>query len=66
MLYDLRPAEVRVFELIAAGISGRGAAEALGISPSTVKTHTVRLFDKLGVHTRAELVRFARDMSLAP
>jgi DNA-binding CsgD family transcriptional regulator/PAS domain-containing protein len=64
MLYDLRPAEVRVFELIAAGISGRGAAEALGISPSTVKTHTVRLFDKLGVHTRAELVRFARDMSL--
>ena len=24
------------------------------------------VFDKLGVHTRAELVRFARDMSLAP
>ena len=66
MLYDLRPAEVRVFELIAAGAGGKGVAEALGISPSTVKTHTVRLFDKLGVHTRAELVRFAREMSLGP
>jgi DNA-binding CsgD family transcriptional regulator len=64
-LYDLRPAEVRVLELIAAGSSGRGVAEALGISQNTAKTHTLRLFDKLGIHTRAELVRFAREMAVA-
>jgi DNA-binding CsgD family transcriptional regulator len=63
-LYDLRPAEVRVFELIAAGSSARGVADALGISHNTAKTHTLRLFDKLGVHTRAELVRFAREMAM--
>lgn len=63
-LYDLRPAEVRVFELIAAGNSGRGVADALGISQNTAKTHTLRLFDKLGLHTRAELVRFAREMAV--
>ncbi len=64
LLYDLRPAEVRVLELVASGHSGPAVADALGISRNTAKTHTARLFDKLGVHTRAELVRFAREMSL--
>ena len=63
VLYDLRPAEVRVLELIAAGVNGNGVAEALGISRNTAKTHTLRLFDKLGVHSRAELVLLARKMS---
>lgn len=53
-----------MLELVAQGLSGRAVADTLGISENTVKTHTIRLFDKLGLHTRAELVRFARDMSL--
>jgi DNA-binding CsgD family transcriptional regulator len=66
LLYGLRPAEARVFELIVRGLSAPKIAEGLGIAPSTVKTHTLRLFDKLGVHSRAELLRFARDASLGP
>ena len=64
VLYDLRPAELRVFELIAKGASGNSVAQALAISRNTVKTHTSRLFDKLGVRTRAELVRLAHDMAI--
>ena len=64
MLYGLRPAESRVFELIVRGLSSAGIAQELGIAPSTVKTHTVRLYDKVGVHSRADLARVARDMSL--
>ena len=63
LLYCLRPAEARVFELIVAGLSGAGIAEELGIAPSTVKTHTLRMFDKLGTHSRAGVVKLARDMS---
>jgi DNA-binding CsgD family transcriptional regulator len=65
LLYDLRPAEARVLELIAEGQSAARIAATLGIAPSTVKTHTLRLFDKVGVHNRADLMRIARDMSLA-
>lgn len=64
LLYDLRPAETRVLDLIASGLSGRAVAEALGISENTVHTHTTRLFEKLGVHSRAEAVALVRDMSL--
>ena len=64
LLYGLRPAEGRVFELVVAGFSGARIAEALGIAPTTVKTHTMRLFDKLGVHSRVGVVQLAREMSL--
>jgi len=62
-LYDLRPAEVRTLQLVASGLSARAVADALSVSESTAKTHTLRLFDKLGVHTRAELISFVRNMS---
>jgi DNA-binding CsgD family transcriptional regulator/PAS domain-containing protein len=64
LLYGLRPAESRVLELIVEGLSAPKIAQALGIAGSTVKTHTLRLFDKLGVHSRAELLRFVRGLSL--
>jgi DNA-binding CsgD family transcriptional regulator len=63
-LYDLRPAEMRTLQFVASGLSAKAVAEALSVSESTAKTHTLRLFDKLGVHTRAELVSFVRNMSL--
>jgi DNA-binding CsgD family transcriptional regulator len=65
-LYGLRPAEGRVFEQIAAGLSEQQIADVLGVAPSTVKTHTLRLFDKLDVHSRAQVQQLARDMSLTP
>lgn len=64
LLYDLTPAEVRVFELVIEGKSNVAIARALGVSPSTVKTHMNRMFDKLGVRTRLELVRIAHNIKL--
>jgi DNA-binding CsgD family transcriptional regulator len=64
LLYGLRPAETRVFELIVQGYSSARIATSLGVAPNTVKTHTQRLFDKVGVHSRVHLARLARDLSL--
>lgn len=36
-------------------------AERLAISDKTVRNHLSRVFDKLGVGTRAQAIVFARD-----
>jgi len=64
LLYDLTPAEVRVFELVVEGNSNVAVAKALGVSPSTVKTHMHRMFAKLGVRTRVELFKIAQSIKL--
>jgi len=38
------------------GIDDRQIAGRLFISPHTVKTHIKRIYEKLGVHSRAQLV----------
>lgn len=53
----LTAAERRVAELAASGITTREVAGALFISPKTVEVHLTRIYRKLGVRTRAELVR---------
>lgn len=63
-LFDLTPSEQRVFDQLAAGRSVSEAARALGIASSTVKTHMLRLYDKMGVSRRTELVRIAAAMAL--
>jgi DNA-binding CsgD family transcriptional regulator len=45
-----------VYELVAQGRSNREIAQTLFISESTVKVHVRHIFEKLGVHTRAEAV----------
>jgi DNA-binding CsgD family transcriptional regulator len=59
MIYGLTPAETRVFNLIVAGHSSADMARLLAIAPSTLKWHTLGLFDKTGLHRRSELVRLA-------
>jgi DNA-binding CsgD family transcriptional regulator len=63
LLYDLTPAETRVYELIVAGNTLAVVAETLGIAPSTVKTHLLHLFDKTGCKRQVDLVRLAAQMS---
>jgi ATP/maltotriose-dependent transcriptional regulator MalT len=46
-----------VYELIVQGRSNKEVARALFISESTTKVHVRHIYEKLGVHTRAELVR---------
>jgi DNA-binding CsgD family transcriptional regulator/PAS domain-containing protein len=63
-LFDLTPAESRVFEQIAAGNTLAETAEALGIEVTTTKTHLARLFDKTGTHRQAHLVRLGATLAL--
>jgi DNA-binding NarL/FixJ family response regulator len=57
----------RQIQLIAAlerGLSNRDIAEELDISEHTVKVHLWRLFRKLGVKSRTQALRFARENGL--
>ncbi len=53
----LTPAETRVVELIATGLTNRAVADRLVLSPKTVEAHLARAYAKLGVRSRAELGR---------
>lgn len=48
--------ERQVVQFLAAGMSNREIAEALDLSPHTVKNYLFRIFDKLGVSNRMELL----------
>src|ERR1700683_3275027 len=55
----LTPREQQVGGLVADGLSNRGVATELGLSEHTVKKYLFRIFDKIGVSTRVELVLYA-------
>mgnify|MGYP001322557915 CR=1 FL=1 len=48
--------EVEVLQIMATGAANKDIASRLNIGQSTVKTHIVRIFDKLGVSGRTEAV----------
>jgi len=48
-----------VLQLVAQGYSNTGIATHLGISCKTVDTHRTHLMDKLDLHTRVDLTRYA-------
>jgi DNA-binding NarL/FixJ family response regulator len=48
--------ELEILGLLAAGVSQRGIASTLVISPRTVGTHIQSILGKLGVHSRTEAV----------
>lgn len=52
----LTPREVQVLTLVGKGLSNHEIAQQLVLSPLTAKTHVSRLFFKLGVSSRAQLV----------
>jgi len=55
-----------IIGLIAAGLSNREIAERLFVSENTVKTHSSRLFDKLGARRRTQAVQLAKEARLIP
>lgn len=55
----LTPREQEVLRLIALGHTSVEIASGLGLSPRTIETHRARIHRKLGLTTRAELVRYA-------
>ena len=55
----LTPAQLGVLRHLANGKSTSDAAEALGISPSTVRTHVEHVLERTETHGRAEAVAWA-------
>jgi len=55
----LTPREEQVVALVAEGLSNRGVSRELSLSEHTVKKYLFRIFDKLGVSNRVELVLYA-------
>ena len=51
--------EKQVFRLVAEGKSNKETAEVLGISVKTAMSHREHVMEKLHLHNRTELVRFA-------
>ncbi|MDZ8276851.1 response regulator transcription factor [Microbacterium aquimaris] len=56
--------ETEVLRLVAAGRSNKQIAAALGIGESTVKTHLLRVFEKLDVADRTRAVTLAMERGL--
>ena len=54
---ELTETERRLAELVAEGRSNKEVAAALYVTPKTVSTSLSRIYAKLGIHSRAELVR---------
>jgi NarL family two-component system response regulator LiaR len=58
--------ELEILELIARGLSNREIAEKLFVSESTVKTHSSRVFGKLGARRRTQAVQLGKEFGLLP
>jgi len=61
---DLTPREIDVLKLIVEGYTNRQIGEKLVLSVRTVEGHRANIADKLGVHSRVDLVRYAREHGL--
>jgi LuxR family maltose regulon positive regulatory protein len=64
LIEPLTEQERRVLRLLAAGRSNAEMAAELFVEQSTVKTHLVHLYSKLGVHSRTQAVARARALGL--
>lgn len=62
----LTPREKEVLQLCADGFTAAEIAERLGISPRTAETHRANMMRKLGLHSQAELIRYAFQRGLVP
>ena len=63
-LADLTERERKVLALVAGGLSNAEIGGQLFISEKTVRNHLTRIFDKLGVNSRARAIVLARNAGL--
>ena len=61
---ELSERELEVLRLVALGHTNAEIAAELYVSVRTVETHRAHLQQKLGIKTRADLVRYAREIGL--
>jgi DNA-binding CsgD family transcriptional regulator len=57
--YGLTARELEIVDHMAQRLPDRAIAERLSISPRTVNSHVSRIFLKIGVHTRGEVIQLA-------
>jgi DNA-binding CsgD family transcriptional regulator len=62
----ITPRELEILELIAQGMSNREIAAKLYVSENTVKTHSSRVFDKIGAKRRTQAVQLGKQFGLLP
>jgi len=62
----ITPRELEILGLIAGGLSNREIAARLFVSENTVKTHSSRVFDKLGAKRRTQAVQLGKEFGLIP
>jgi two-component system response regulator NreC len=61
---ELTPRQREILALIAEGLTNQQIADKLVLSPYTVATHRQNIMEKLGLHNRVELVRYAIEHGL--
>jgi two-component system response regulator NreC len=57
--------ERQVLEQVAQGLNNQEIGRSLGLSPKTIARHRERIMNKLNMHSRTELVKFAIRTGLA-
>jgi DNA-binding CsgD family transcriptional regulator len=62
----ITPRELEILELIAEGLSNKEIAARVFVSENTVKTHSSRVFDKLGARRRTQAVQLGKALRLIP
>ena len=62
----ITPRELEILGLISTGLSNREIAGRLFVSENTLKTHSSRLFDKLGAKRRTQAVQIGKTTRLIP
>ena len=62
----ITPREREILGLIAEGLSNREIAARVFVSENTVKTHSSRVFEKLGARRRTQSVQLGKELRLIP
>lgn len=62
---ELTDREIEILELLAHGLDNWQIAARMSLSEKTVRNNASRIFDKIGVHTRAQAIVKARQAGLA-
>jgi two-component system nitrate/nitrite response regulator NarL len=62
--YGLTPAELRVLSLLCEGLTNLAIAHRLEVSEGTVKVHLIRVYQKLGVHSRTQAVSIGERLDV--